>query len=382
MKSAIWATPGPRYANFGDVLQYLLIERYFKGKIKFELAEIGRPINTELIGQSKNLVVGPGGILVGTQGAKALYRNILNDKTLAKFDKYGTKFHIWSSGVLRVPEENERRLANELFSRCTYIATRANIEIDFIKSITPEAEPVFSPCSTMFLDKILKEDMPESMKSDNVVLNLNKDNFREGLYLRSPIHRFIEYANSEGLKCVLMANSVHQDTNMDMLKTFNLLRSDHRLEDLLIDYYNTIETQGHDAYPPGKLSAEVREYAFRNAKTFPRRYNKTRFAFGKRLHAWLPFFSYNTPAAFIGTKARRGMPKDYFGEELGEAFLCEVPERARNIGDLHRISEAMINKLRYYIKYEDRLVAKIAERREELWELFEKRAAELYESMD
>ncbi len=382
MKSAIWATPGPKYFNFGDVLQHLLIEEYFKDKIEFKLAPIALPLDKELIGQAKNIIVGPGGILVGTQGAKALYKNILNDENFALLDEANTSFHIWSSGVLWNPSEEERRSSNELFSRSRFIATRANIEIDFIKSITPDTNPVFSPCSTIFMDKILGDKLSKPNKADIVVLNVNAANFENRLCYHDPTQRFVDYAKSEGLDCMLMSNCAHVDTNPKLLESFNLIRLDSRLETILVDYFTTIAKEGQDAYPFGKLTTAVRDYAFRNAAYFPERHNNARFAFGKRLHSWLPFFSFNTPAAFIGAQARRGMPVDYFGEQYGNDFLCDIPVAAGSLEDLHKSTDAMIDKLKYYIKNEDMLVARIAERREELWEVFETRAAELYDSLD
>ena len=96
---------------------------------------------------------------------------------------------------------------------------------------------------------------------------------------------------------------------------------------------------------------------------FINRYNYARFAFGKRLHAWLPYFSFNIPAAFIGHPNRRGFPQDYFSGE----FLCDVP-RTTNMTQrqLEIMSDMMIAKLNFFIKNEESLINLIEERKNRL----------------
>jgi len=102
------------------------------------------------------------------------------------------------------------------------------------------------------------------------------------------------------------------------------------------------------------------------------RYTACRFAFGKRLHGWLPFLAFDRPAAFVGMQARRGMPRDYFGDDT---FLCAVPRRnPMSQAQLDATADGMIGKLASFVEQEDALVAQVAERREELWAQLQRQA--------
>ena len=113
--------------------------------------------------------------------------------------------------------------------------------------------------------------------------------------------------------------------------------------------------------------------------SFGERYNDCRFAFGKRLHGWLPFMAFDKPAAFTGMAARRGMPKDYFGDD---DFLCAVPRKRDMTREQHEpMADAFIEKLRFFIANEDALKSRIAERREELWQQLQGQAQEFADAL-
>jgi hypothetical protein len=102
------------------------------------------------------------------------------------------------------------------------------------------------------------------------------------------------------------------------------------------------------------------------------RHNDCRFAFGKRLHGWLPFLSFNIPSAFIGIPNRRSFPRHYFGND---DFLCDVPRNKDiSITELEIMSEMMISKLKFFIDNEERLIEKISQRREVLWKRLKRQA--------
>lgn len=166
--------------------------------------------------------------------------------------------------------------------------------------------------------------------------------------------RFKKYAESLGLEVYSMING-RPDINEHLLDIFPMLEIDrHHLEPLVPYVDKAIKFTNNQGLLDFPLS-------------FGERYNNCRFAFGKRLHGWLPFFAFDIPAAFIGAHVRRGFPKDYFGNN---DFLCDVP-RSNNMSeaDLNKMTDMMIDKLIFFVGHEDYLSKGIAERREELWEL-------------
>ncbi|MCL1798406.1 MAG: polysaccharide pyruvyl transferase family protein [Eggerthellaceae bacterium] len=378
MKNAVWVAPGYNTFNLGDVLLYTVTKEYFSDKVELILSPTNRVLDENFIRKSKNLIIGPGGILVGTAGARILYEKVINDASLKMLDGYGIKFHVWSSGILHEPDEKQRKLSTEILTRSRFISTRARIEIENIKKIAPTSNPLFAPCATLFMDRIFRGQLSEHQKSDIVVLNIPDNYFDGNMYLRNPFMRFVDYARSEGLQCVLMSNCANNDTSLDMLRNFNLLQRDSTLESILIDYYEAL-SKDKDSYPFSKLSTTIRKWGSENSDSMPGRYDNCRFAFGRRLHGWLPFFSFDIPSAFLGIQARRGMPFDYFGND---DFLCKVPTKAENIQDLHSIADGMIEKLKFFITNETLLSARIAARREELWETFQLCAAKLVDSLE
>lgn len=107
------------------------------------------------------------------------------------------------------------------------------------------------------------------------------------------------------------------------------------------------------------------------------RFSGYRFAFGSRLHSFLPFTAFETPSLFLtGSAARKPMPIDYFDNP---AFLA--PQDDYNPAAMDKKVDGMIDRLNYFIKHEERLVANIRSSKEHLWRITEANIARLISSL-
>jgi len=95
------------------------------------------------------------------------------------------------------------------------------------------------------------------------------------------------------------------------------------------------------------------------------RFNGYRFAFGARLHSFLPFMAFETPTVFYPTNPIRvSMPMEYFSTP---AFSRKYPHIYEG-GDVDdSLSDDMIERLKFFIKNERWCVDKIKESKERLW---------------
>lgn len=345
MKKALWITCGPR-GNAGDALLYEVTPKLFEGLVELDYRSVSEG---KYLGRAdrdtKNVVIGPGGMFVQTHSSRHLH-----SKLTKQWDQFQDKtFHLWSTGILSKPTEQETADVRRVTSRAESIIVRATKESEFLRDVAG-VESEWSPCASLFTDRLLSVD---KRTRDVVVVNFDDFLFTEENAADHPLRRFLDYANSEGLEVRSMVNAAG-DSNRVMLDMFPVIDAD---KDTLEEFLRG-EPRGRD-FNSG-FNAVLARY-----ETFGQRYTDCRFAFGKRLHGWLPFMAFDTPAAFIGMPARRGMPQDYFGSN---EFLCAVP-RAREMSreQLDDTANAMIGKLNYFIKNEDALTARIAERREELW---------------
>ena len=93
------------------------------------------------------------------------------------------------------------------------------------------------------------------------------------------------------------------------------------------------------------------------------RYNGYRFAFGQRLHAFLPFMAFSTPSIFLtGSPIRQTMPYDYFKDNI---FLSKVSYSSDR---LESLVNTMIVTLEVLIQKEARIVNQIEDNIASLWE--------------
>ncbi|WP_203136364.1 polysaccharide pyruvyl transferase family protein [Microbacterium sp. JZ31] len=345
-KHALWITCGVR-GNAGDALLYEVTRKLFDGVIDLDFRYVSEPKYLKVGDRDhENVVIGPGGMFVQTHSSRHLHSKL--QKQWGRFE--GKTFHLWSTGILGRPTDEEVESVRRVTSRSRSIVVRATKESEFIREIAG-VESEWAPCASLFTDRLLKV---KKRKHDVVVVNLDDFLFTEQNVADHPLRRFVAFAESQGLEVRSMINA-GGDSNRRMLDLIPVIDQDR---DLLEDFLRE--------EPAGREFNEGFNAALAKYPGFGHRYTGGRFAFGKRLHGWLPFMAFDAPAAFIGMQARRGMPRDYFGDD---DFLCAVPRRRDMSRDeLDRMADAMIGKLEFFIKNEDALSSRIAGRREELWE--------------
>ncbi|BDV30046.1 polysaccharide pyruvyl transferase family protein [Microbacterium terricola] len=353
MKRALWVTLGVR-GNAGDALLYEVTEQLFDGVIDLDFRSVSEPVYLRKgDADHDNVIIGPGGMFVQTNSSRHLHA-----KLAKQWDRFESKrFHLWSTGVLQTPTDDEIAAVRRVTARSRQIIVRATKEAEFIRRIGPVTSPEWAPCTSLFTDRLLGT--PNTTK-DVVVVNVDSFLFTAENIADHPLRRFIAFANAEGLDVRSMVNA-SGDSNRFSLDLFPLIDIDQPHFDRLL------RTE-----PTGKEFNDGFNKALENHPSFGARYTDCRFAFGKRLHGWLPFLAFDKPAAFIGMSARRGMPKDYFGSD---ELLCDVPRSTTMTRQqLDRMADGMIAKLQHFITHEDALSARISERREELWQQLQRQA--------
>lgn len=357
-KAALWITLGVR-GNAGDALIYETTRKLFADLIDLDFRTVGEQHYIRPEGQTPdNIIIGPGGILVRTNSARHVQQ-----KLEKHWSQVGcSRLFIWSSGILQQPFESELPIVRNVLKKASRIVVRAGKEAELIRSVAPTTTPVLQPCSSLFTDKLLSV---EPHRRDVVVLNLDAHLFSADNFENHPLRRFKEYAGSLGLDVRSMVNA-YGDSNRYLLDLFPLIDADEAIFGGLLA-----------REPSSKEFNEPFSERLRRVPSFGERYTNARFAFGKRLHGWLPFLAFDAPAAFIGMPARRRMPEDYFGTR---DFLCAVPRRrGMTMDHLEVMSDMMIRKLGFFVKKEDVLSRKIAERRAALWDQLQTEAVEFAE---
>lgn len=346
MKKALWITCGVR-GNAGDALLHDVTRELFAGRIDLDLRVVSSPEYLSKGAPSpENVVIGPGGLFVQTNSSRHLHA-----KLAKQWDRFeSSQFSLWSTGILQAPTPDEVAAVRRVTSRAPQIIVRATREADFIRQVGPVTSPEWAPCASLFTDRLSDA---TAAHRDVVVVNFDSFLFTPDNIADHPLRRFADFAAAHGLEVRSMVNA-SGDSNRQMLDLFPLIDIDEPyFGDLL-----RAEKEGREFH-------EGFNDALSRHPSFAQRYADCRFAFGKRLHGWLPFLAFDKPAAFIGMGARRGMPKDYFGDD---EFLCAVP-RATTMTrrQLEQTADRMIATLTRFIAQEDRLAARIAARREELW---------------
>lgn len=355
MKKALWVTCGIR-GNAGDALLYQVTRKLFEGLVDLDFRYVSEPIYIR-DGQEtpKNVIIGPGGMFVQTNSSRHLH-----EKLAKQWDRFqDSKFHLWSTGILTKPADEEVKAVRRVTARAPKIIVRAQRESELIREVDPSTAPEWSPCASLFTDTLLDI---KPRKRDVVVVNFDAFLFKEENFSDHPLRRFKAYAESEGLEVRSMINAAG-DSNRMLLDLFPPIDIDLPLFGEMLQ---------------AELSGKEFNSAFNDAlskhPSFGERYTGSRFAFGKRLHGWLPFLAFDTPAAFVGMSARRGMPMDYFGSN---DFLCAVPHNSNlTRAQLDDMANNLIGKLNFFIHNEDRLVASIVEKRAALGEKLRAQAAE------
>jgi len=320
---------------------------------------------------SKNIIFGPGGIVSGSDDSNEpdrIFAQHVTHKLLDDWSRQDRRVFFFGSGTNAAPGYRDffgasEKLLAHLASVSRWLFLRGDADINKISEHIAREDHrklIFQPCPSIFLDRVY--DM-KHQASDRVAINLGFGKLTAEEIAIHPINRFVDAVRAEGLTPVLFANHA-TDVNEAAAELF----------------------RGEGCFNSPKYSEDGRLKTIRanRKKSFPNRlhqdadlardFNGYRFAFGNRLHGFLPFTSFDTPASFLNTRpVRRPLPFQYFGEEsMSAPFDRKKPEAS---------VDRMISVLKTFIKDESRLRSKIAERRDMLWEVTQKNLKTLHESM-
>lgn len=350
MKNRVnWVAVGKR-GNAGDALLYEVTKSLFEKHFEINFISAQKPSISRIVNYSDKIIIGPGAILSGTFTSKIFLKFLSKNEDI--LDSF--KFYLFSLGVTTPITKEEKLILNHVFEQTKVHLVRGRNEIKLFKE-AGEDDSLFCPCPSLFASDIFEV---SSCKKDVIILNLDSFLFNPKNYKNHPLLNFKKYANSLGLEVKLLING-RPDVNEYMLEIFEPISYDQLFIDKLLKLTDN----------PKEFANQYNEVLQRQTG-FINRYNFARFAFGKRLHGWLPFFSLDIPAAFIGHPNRRKFPADYFSED----FLCDVPRnKEMSQKDLEVMSEMMISKLNFFIKNENNLCSFIKERKEQLNIMFKAR---------
>lgn len=335
-----------------------LVNRYFGEEIDYNVCHLARDSYAEKC-QDRNILFGPGGIVTGSPDKNdrdRLFMRHISHELLADWRANNKNVFFFGSGtnsssLNRAFTDVSGKLLGDLVSTTRYMYLRGHADIEVLeKFVEPQKryKMRFQPCPSMFLDKIYGI---KPKKKDRVAINLNFGTLSEEEVKVHPIRRFVDYVRSEGLTPVLWANH-HID-----------------IADGLHDVFQGQSIYNSPKYNPADVRRTRRsnkKSPFKNrmhqGKDLARDFNGFRFAFGKRLHGYLPFSSFGAVPVFLSTRAvRKRIPGDYFGlPELSVPFEPGNPD-----GSVDR----MIETLKYMIKNEAELGQRIAESRHKLLRL-------------
>ncbi|MGO2225308.1 MAG: polysaccharide pyruvyl transferase family protein [Psychrobacter celer] len=352
-------------SNAGDVLIHQTIEKLFEGQIDFRYHHIRKD---KLEDTEKNIVIGPGGILSGSYTPEGnpnewLIRH-LTQARVEDWKKKGKNVSFFGTGTNTPLGANinqkpfskvSEKVISDLISMSSSAFVRGNYDRMRLQTMC-QSEDVsklfFQPCPSIFIDSMASSTLT---KADKIAINFPFHNsLNEENYKKHPIRKFIDYARSCGLQCVFAPNHT-QDVNKYVFEIFNEV-------DLSENFTNFICSSEFD-YSIGQLKMQEE---WEKKECIFSRYSGYRFAFGARLHSFLPFMAFETPTLFLtGNIARKPMPIDYFNNPIYLAKEGFSPKK------MEKVVDGMIERLNYFIRNEAKLVSEIRREKERLWEITE-----------
>jgi hypothetical protein len=349
-------------SNAGDVLIHQTFNALFRDEIDTHYRHIRAD---KLMCPTGRVVIGPGGLLSGAyrpdSSPDELVVRHLTDKTLSAWQKAKKKIVAFGTGT-NTPfdagknakpfsaqsEKNIAKLA-ALSSRLYLRGSRDILRLSSLCNSEDMDKFVFQPCPSIFLDRLFGI---KPIVSDKVAVNfpLNTSITKENV-AKHPLKRFKEFANAQGLTVVFMDNHP-MDINPYVFELCD--ETTHDAEGLAL-----ISAEGFGALPEHNKKFED---VWMGTSSLPARFNGFRFAFGTRLHSFLPFMAFNTPTLFLSpNEIRRPMGQEYFQHA---AFSAATPWAN---GSAAKVVDGMIDRMKYFMANEERLRFHIHEQRERLW---------------
>ncbi|OAP39518.1 hypothetical protein ATC00_09745 [Sinorhizobium americanum] len=327
--------------------------------------------------RARNVIIGPGGLLSGAYKPEVapdeLVIRHLTPIRLAAWKKQARPVFAFGTGT-NTPFENgptskpfsaeSGKTIAKLAQVSDGLYLRGSADIRRLAALCATEDLhkfKFQPCPSVFLDRLFSV---RPQVSDQIAINfpleksLTADNAKT-----HPLNRFVEFAKALGLSVALLDNHP-SDINKIALDLFAPPQSDAGQSDFVAD---TAKEDGQKLF----------EQRWTSVPFVASRFNGYRFAFGVRLHSFLPFMAFNTPSVFLaGNPIRMPMPIEYFGNP---AFGAKVAFGQANFG---QVVDGMIERLKYFVKNEDRLRMEIADQRARLWEITQKNKAEVLSRMN
>lgn len=349
-------------SNAGDVLIFQTFNKLFENEIDTTWHHV-RLDKLEV--KSRNVIIGPGGLLSGSYNPavtpdELVIRN-LTSKRLAAWKKQLRPVFAFGTGT-NTPFENgptskpfsevSSATIAKLASVSGGLYLRGSADIRRLSKFCATEDLhkfKFQPCPSIFLDRLFNI---KPVVTDQIAINfpmakaLSPENAK-----KHPLNRFVECAKSFGLSVALLDNHP-SDMNQTVIEMFDVPQSDAEQSDFVSQLGETTNNQ------------KMFEHRWTRVPVLASRFNGYRFAFGVRLHSFLPFMAFNTPSVFLaGNPIRMPMPMEYFRSPVfgAKTTFGEAP--------LDLVVDGMIERLKYFIKNEDSLKAQIADERSRLWDL-------------
>jgi tetratricopeptide (TPR) repeat protein len=357
-------------SNAGDVLIYQCFKALFADSLKINYKHIRMD---KLENMDDVIIIGPGGILSGSYEADKrpnewLIR-YLDLKKLNEFKQAKKQIFFFGTGT-NTPEnasasqkpfnDYSSKVIADLIALSQGVYLRGHSDIQRIQKLAYKQDIYkfrFQPCPSLFSDRLfnIKPD-----KKDIIALNLPLGDAGGGRvigqnnYKNHPILKFVKYANSFGLKVCFCPNH-NMDINEYVFEMF---------DDVLFNKENFMAFKEENNKQKWQYAIQQEWESY---DSIANRFNGFRFAFGARLHAWLPYMAFNTPSLFLTSNPIRiPMPIDYFENSK---FQATVPWHPKTIDAM---IQDMIDRLSMFIKEEDALVEIIKTRKEFLWDITQK----------
>jgi len=364
-------------SNAGDVLIEDAFNALFKKNINTSYHHIRLD---KLINTKQNIILGPGGILSGSYNQSVKPDElVVRHMTEAKVQEWvqekknvfifgsGTNTPFIQTDNAKPFSNNSKKIMSELFSLSKGIYLRGKSDILKLQSLadTKDIEKMkFQPCPSIFLDRIHNI---KPAVSDRVAINFPfLKTLTEKNYKTHPINRFIKYIRANGLKAVFVPNHT-MDVNRFVVEIFDEVS----ISESYLDFLG--ESSELDYEKGQKLMTDE----WKSYNNIAERFNGYRFAFGTRLHSFLPFMAFNIPSLFLAASPIRApLPLDYFSNK---AFCAKEGYTNKNVDSM---VDGMIERLNYFIKHEDQLKIEIAEDKKKLYSITEQNMFELLSEME
>lgn len=349
-------------SNAGDVLIQDTIEKLFKPFVNFNI----KPVRKDDLSQlADNVIVGPGGLISGSYNAdkkpdELVIKHLDHNKVLSVKGN-NINFNFFSTGTNTGFLEKKKPFSNisssvlsEIFNVSNKIFLRGHSDIMRLSGFGDSSNSRkfgFQPCPSVFLDELYGL---TPKVNDKVAVNfplskiINKENAKT-----HPLNRFVKACEAHGLSAVFVDNHP-DDFNPWVLDIFSEVA--HKDSDIS----NIVNTFDDSSTVIQKVYTDI----WTSHPCLARRYNGYRFAFGNRLHSFLPFMAFNTPSVFMSNhEIRRPMPIDYFNNAIFQGKI-RLGER-----DFNSVVDGMIERLGFMIKNEMELRNEINLSRKKLWKI-------------